>query len=183
MLPAMSRQERERFLAGQHVGVLSVADFRTGGRAPLAVPVWYGYEPGGEIVVETGRQTVKAHLLRAAGRFSLCVQDERRPYRYVSVEGPVTAVADPVSPDVREALAHRYLDPDEARAYLAATSDQLKDDIAFHMRPEHWRTADFASFAADFAEPRTGQDAGAGPAEGVEVAEGADRSEGDHRDG
>ncbi|MFC5720727.1 pyridoxamine 5'-phosphate oxidase family protein [Streptomyces gamaensis] len=155
MLPAMPRDERERFLAGLHVGVLGVTDPR-GVRAPLVVPVWYGYEPGGEVVVQTGRDTIKARLLREAGRFSLCAQDENRPYRYVSVEGPVTAIEDPVDPAVRETLAQRYLDPEEARAYLTATAGQLKDDIAFRMRPQHWRTADFAAFAADFAEAGQG---------------------------
>ncbi|MBV6701781.1 pyridoxamine 5'-phosphate oxidase family protein [Kitasatospora aureofaciens] len=153
MLPTMSRHDREQFLADRRVGVLGVVDPRGGDRAPLVVPVWYGYEAGGEIVVQTGRETVKGQLLRAAGRFSLCVQDERRPYRYVSVEGPVVAVEDPVPPAVRENLAHRYLDPDEARAYLAATAAQLKDDVLFRLSPQRWRTADFAAFAADFAEP------------------------------
>ncbi|MET9416899.1 pyridoxamine 5'-phosphate oxidase family protein [Streptomyces klenkii] len=147
----MPGEEREHFLAGLHVGVLGVTD--TGdGRAPLLVPVWYRYEPGGEVVVQTGRETVKARLLRAAGRFSLCVQDENPPYRYVSVEGPVTAVNDPVDPVEREAIAHRYLDPEEARAYLKSTADQLADDITFRMRPQRWRTANFAAFAAEFSE-------------------------------
>lgn len=157
MLPSMPRPDRERFLAEPRVGVLGVTDSRGGDRAPLIVPVWYGYQPGGDVVVQMGRETIKARLLRAAGRFSLCAQDEGRPYRYVSVEGPITAIEDPVDPAVREALTRRYLDPEEADAYLAATSDQLKDDIVFRMRPQHWRSADFAAFAADFAEAGAGQ--------------------------
>src|SRR5437879_701421 len=96
MLLAMPRDDRERFLGAPRVGVMGVTDPRGGNCAPLVVPVWYSYEPGGEIVVETGRETIKAQLVRAAGRFSLCVQDEQQPYRYVSVEGPVTAVDDPI---------------------------------------------------------------------------------------
>jgi len=42
---AMSVEERERFLAGLHVGVLSVAVM--GSRGPITVPVWYDYQPGG----------------------------------------------------------------------------------------------------------------------------------------
>ena len=38
----MSRAEREEFLAGVHVGVLSVAVAERSG--PLAVPVWYSYQ-------------------------------------------------------------------------------------------------------------------------------------------
>ncbi|MFI6684072.1 pyridoxamine 5'-phosphate oxidase family protein [Streptomyces sp. NPDC050485] len=162
MLPAMPHDEREHFLAAPRIGVLGVTDPRGGDRAPLVVPVWYAYEPGGEIVVETGRESVKAQLLCAAGRFSLCVQDERRPYRYVSVEGPVTAIEDPLDPAVREALAQRYLEPEEARDYLASTVHQLKDDIAFRMRPQRWRTADFAAFAADFANTAANAGADAG---------------------
>lgn len=161
MLPAMPSPDRERFLAEPRVGVLGVTDSRGGDRAPLIVPVWYDYEPGGDVIVQTGRETIKARLLRAAGRFSLCVQDEGRPYRYVSVEGPVTAIEDPVDPALREAMAHRYLDPEEAAGYLEATAAQLQDDLVFRMRPQHWRSADFAAFAADFADAGTGRD-GAG---------------------
>ena len=83
----MSRAEREEFLAGLHVGVLSVAS--PDGRGPLAAPVWYTSQPGGTVNVSTGRGTRKALAVEAAGRVSLCAQDERPPYKYVTVEGPV----------------------------------------------------------------------------------------------
>ncbi len=81
----MTREEREQFLGGVHVGVLSVASVDGGG--PLAVPVWYSYQPGGTVNVITGGSTRKAAAIRAAGRLSLCAQDERPPYKYVTVEG------------------------------------------------------------------------------------------------
>ena len=49
--------------------------------------VWYSYEPGGEVRIITGRTSRKGKLLECAGRFSLCVQTETLPYKYVSVEG------------------------------------------------------------------------------------------------
>src|SRR6185437_12603316 len=85
MWAAMSAVEGEEFLAGVHVGVLSAA-VGTAGQT-LAVPVWYSYQPGGLLTVLTGRRSRKAAAIRAAGRFGLCVQDDRPPYRYVSVEG------------------------------------------------------------------------------------------------
>ncbi|MEV5986976.1 pyridoxamine 5'-phosphate oxidase family protein [Streptomyces sp. NPDC052051] len=145
----MSVQDREAFLAGLHVGVLGVDDPRHDG-GPLLVPLWYSYEPGGLVAIETGRKTQKARLIREAGRFSLCVQDERAPYRYVSVEGPVVGIEDPLPPAEREALAHRYLEAENAAAYLAANHQQLADDILVRMRPQRWRTADFSAFAAEF---------------------------------
>src|SRR5947207_8495902 len=90
MWVAMSAAEREEFLAGVHVGVLSAA-IGTAGQT-LAVPVWYSYRPGGLLTVLTGRRSRKAAAMRAAGRFGLCAQDASLPYRYVSVEGPGVAV-------------------------------------------------------------------------------------------
>jgi PPOX class probable F420-dependent enzyme len=146
----MSTEAREAFLSALHVGVLGINDLR-GTSAPMLVPVWYAYTPGGEVVIETGRSTVKAELIRAAGRFSLCVQDENAPYRYVSVEGPVTDIADPIPADERRNLALRYLDAETAEAYLTANKHQLVEDILVRMRPQRWRTADFSAFAAEFS--------------------------------
>lgn len=146
---AMSVHAREEFLAATHVGVVGVTDPR-GGSAPLLLPVWYGYQPGGDVIVQTGRDSVKAQFIRAAGRFSLCVQDEAQPYRYVSVEGPVVAIEDPLPAATWEALAHRYLDKATAEAYLQANRHQLDADLILRMRPHRWRTADFSAFAAEF---------------------------------
>jgi nitroimidazol reductase NimA-like FMN-containing flavoprotein (pyridoxamine 5'-phosphate oxidase superfamily) len=95
--------EREAFLAGVHVGVLSVAE--EADRAPLAIPVWYLYEPGGDIALITARDSRKMELVRKAGRVSLVAQDREPPYRYASVEGPVVAVQDPARPEDRRTLA------------------------------------------------------------------------------
>ena len=40
------------------------------------MPIWENYEPGGNIWVITGANSVKSKLLRTAGRFSLCAQHE-----------------------------------------------------------------------------------------------------------
>lgn len=82
----MTKEEREAFLADVHVGVISVAE---DGHGPLTVPVWYSYEPGGEVRIITARRSRKGRLLERAGRFSLCAQTETPPYKYVSVEGPI----------------------------------------------------------------------------------------------
>ena len=103
---AMSVTEREEFLAGVHVGVLSAAAGTAG--QTLAVPVWYSYQPGGLLIVLTGRQSRKAAAIRAAGRFSLCAQDDHLSYRYVSVEGPVVSEEE-LDPAERLAMARRYL--------------------------------------------------------------------------
>src|SRR4029079_17785227 len=86
MSATMSRAEREEFLSGLHVGVLSVAS--PDGRGPLTAPFWYTYQPGGTVNVSTGRGTRKALAIEAAGRVSLCAQDAPPTYTCVTVEGP-----------------------------------------------------------------------------------------------
>jgi len=112
---SMSRAEREEFLAGLHVGVLAVAS--PDDRGPLAAPVWYTYRPGGTVNVSTGHGTRKALAIAAAGRFSLCAQDERPPYKYVTVEGP--------------AVLEEATD-----AYIAANPGGAQ--VMIRMTPEHW---------------------------------------------
>jgi nitroimidazol reductase NimA-like FMN-containing flavoprotein (pyridoxamine 5'-phosphate oxidase superfamily) len=70
---AMTKQEREAFLADVHVGVISIPE---PGRGPLTVPVWYAYDRGGELRVVTARTSRKGQLLARADRFSLCAQTE-----------------------------------------------------------------------------------------------------------
>jgi uncharacterized protein len=137
----MSRSEREGFLADVHVGIISIAEE---GRGPLTVPIWYVYEPGGEIRIATGKHSHKGRLLARAGRFSLCVQTETPPYRYVSVEGPITAIeAVDVERDARP-VARRYLGAEEGDRFIEQTREVYAESILIRMRPERWLTADYA---------------------------------------
>src|ERR1700733_2098846 len=134
---SMSRAEREELLAGGHLGVLSVASGDAPG--PLSIPVWYTYQPGGTVNVSTGKNTRKARAIRSAGRFSLCAQDERPPYKYVTVEGPATS-QDP--PDAeRLELARRYLGAEGGDAFLAANPSD--NQVMIRMTPEHWLSVDY----------------------------------------
>jgi nitroimidazol reductase NimA-like FMN-containing flavoprotein (pyridoxamine 5'-phosphate oxidase superfamily) len=140
---AMTLKEREAFLADVHVGIISIAEE---GRGPLTVPIWYSYEPGGEIRVVTGRNSRKGRLLEKVGRFSLCAQTEDRPYQYVSVEGPILAIepAD-LERDIRP-LAHRYLGSELGDRYIEVTSGDRERyaSVLVRMRPERWMTVDYA---------------------------------------
>ena len=49
---ALSKEEREQFLAEPHIAALSVSAGDK--RGPLTVPIWYQYTPGGEPWVITG---------------------------------------------------------------------------------------------------------------------------------
>jgi PPOX class probable F420-dependent enzyme len=137
----MSPQEREAFLAGLHVGVISILE---PGRGPLTVPIWYAYEPGGELRVVTDRDSRKGRLLAVGSRLSLCVQSETPPYRYVSVEGPVVSLeAADRERDLRP-LARRYLGPELGDGYVAATHAQAGTSVLVRIRPERWLSVDYS---------------------------------------
>ncbi|MDQ0382244.1 pyridoxamine 5'-phosphate oxidase family protein [Amycolatopsis thermophila] len=136
---ALSREEREQFLAEPHVGALSVVEKRE--RAPLTVPIWYQYRPGGELWVRTLPGSRKARAIEAAGRFSLMVQRTEPTVRYVSVEGPVTGTA-PDSDERAREMARRYLPEDKVAGYLEFERTRLGEHVVIAMRPEHWLGAD-----------------------------------------
>jgi len=140
---AMTREERERFLADLHVGVISIAEE---GRGPLTVPIWYEYEPGGELWVITDRDSRKGRLLERAKRFSLCAQTETPPYRYVSVEGPVVSIAPSDRERHTRPMARRYLGPELGDRYVEATAEDRAagGSVCVRMRPERWLTVDYA---------------------------------------
>lgn len=134
----MSQDEREAFLAGVHVGVMSIE--RADG-PPLTVPVWYDYQPGGDVVVIIGEKSLKNRLLNGCNRFSLCAQQEALPYKYVSVEGPITSSMPASAEDHTKPMAIRYLGEELGTAYAANGSDDGSLRIA--MTPERWFTTDY----------------------------------------
>jgi nitroimidazol reductase NimA-like FMN-containing flavoprotein (pyridoxamine 5'-phosphate oxidase superfamily) len=136
---ALSIEEREQFLAEPHIGALSVVERPD--RAPLTVPIWYQYRPGGELWVLTEPGGRKTRAIEAAGRFSLMVQRTTPTIRYVSVEGSVVRTGAGSDERSRE-MAARYLPSDKVADYLEYERAQLGEHIAVYMRPEHWLSAD-----------------------------------------
>ena len=138
---AMSRSEREAFLAGVHVGVVSIAE---PGRGPLTAPIWYAYEPGGDVVFVTGKHSRKGKLLHEGSRISLCAQREQSPYAYVVVEGPATLERPDYEEHVR-GIAIRYLGKAGAAAYLGSAEAQADqaDSVLVRLHPERWLTVDY----------------------------------------
>jgi PPOX class probable F420-dependent enzyme len=138
----MTGSEREKYLAELHVGVIAV---ERPDRAPLAVPIWYGYEPGGEVLVSSLAGSIKERLISAARRFSLTVQDETYPYRYVTAEGPVTSIEKADDATMR-AIAIRYLGEAGGNEFTDTFVEDHPDaeSILFRMRPERWLSTDYS---------------------------------------
>ncbi|MFD5162229.1 pyridoxamine 5'-phosphate oxidase family protein [Streptomyces hawaiiensis] len=136
---ALTREEREQFLAEPHVAALAVD--AGAGRAPLTVPIWYQYEPGGEIWVMTGLDSRKNELISAAGRFSLMVDRLEPTIRYVSVEGPVVGTSPATLEQLRE-ISARYLPADKVDGYVDFSRKNHGQQLVLRMRPERWVSSD-----------------------------------------
>ncbi|MEV5379375.1 pyridoxamine 5'-phosphate oxidase family protein [Streptomyces nondiastaticus] len=130
-------EEREAFLAEPHIGALSVASGRPD-RAPLTVPIWYGYEPGGEVWITTDRASRKFALIRAAGRFSMMADHGTR---YVSVEGEVVRTGRTAEAELR-AMAARYLPEGQVDWYVRHAAEIFTEPVTVRMRPRRWLSAD-----------------------------------------
>jgi hypothetical protein len=147
--PEMTPQEREAFLAGPHIGVLGVA--RGSDRPPLTVPIWYAYEPGGNITFFTGTQGRKARkiaLIEQAGVVSFCVQQETFPYKYVTVEGTVIQTDRPPSLEQVLAITRRYLPEEQAKGFAQAELGRPEGTfVLFTVRPDRWLTFDLSEEA------------------------------------
>ncbi len=134
----MSREEREEYLSRPHVGIISIEQ---PGRGPLAVPVWYAYEEGGNVEVLMGADTKKARLIEAAGRFTMTVQREALPYKYVMAEGPVVDTRTAETEADTRPMARRYLGDELGDQYVDDGTDE--PSVVVVMKPERWYSTDY----------------------------------------
>ena len=144
----LTEQEREAFLAERHIAVLSLPSDDE--RPPLVFPIWYGYQPGGQITYYTHRTAPKSRklrLLHEGSVVSLCAQREELPYKYVTVEG--TVVAENEAPSFAEmfAIVRRYLSDEDARAYINGEIETGVALVIITIRPDRWSSFDFGSNA------------------------------------
>jgi len=134
----MTQDEKETYLSEVRIGVLAINE---AGSGPLTAPLWYDYQPGGEIFMIVAADSRKGKLLEVGQRVSLVAQREALPYSYVSVEGPVTGI-NAVTMDEQLSLAQRYLGDKQGRQYAEASN--IDKEIGVRVRPERWLAVDYA---------------------------------------
>lgn len=140
---ALSREDRESFLAEPHIGALSVSAGTD--RGPLTVPIWYQYSPGGELWVLTGTGSRKHRLIEAAGYLSLMVERLEPTVRYVAVDGAVDRIEDGTDEQLVE-MTKRYLPAEAVEPYLEMARREHGPSVAVYLKPQHWLSADLGGF-------------------------------------
>jgi PPOX class probable F420-dependent enzyme len=135
----MSKAARERFLREPRICVL--ATIGEDGR-PVLTPIWYLFR-GGRVLMRTSRASEKARNIERDPRVTVCIQDERPPYRNMTVYG--TATLEPAEEGLDTAIARRYLGAAAGAAYLrtARESTEQGDEITISVTPERIVTQDY----------------------------------------
>ena len=136
-MTTMTEKEKQEFLANVHVGVLSLNDNSKG---PLTTPIWYDYEPSGELWFITRPNSLKGKLIEVGVRLSLVAQSEEPPYKYVSIEGPVVSIEE-ASKDDLLSMAVRYLGADDGKKY--SENSETGGGVIVRVKPERWLSVDY----------------------------------------
>jgi hypothetical protein len=139
---ALSTNEREAFLAQPHIAALSVEAGPD--RAPLVVPIWYQYEPGGNPWFLTGTTSRKLDLIRAAGRCTLMVETIEPSIRYVAVSGDIIDYSDGTRDQLTE-MAARYLPADKVDGYVEFATVDHGDQTKVVFAPGQWISSDLGT--------------------------------------
>lgn len=129
----MGEREWRGFLsAGTRTGKLAVV--RKDG-SPHVTPVWFVLDDSGDIVFNTGASTLKGRSLRRLGRASMCVDDERPPFAFVRVDGPVALDEDP-DEMLRWAtvIGGRYMGAENAEAF--GRRNAVPGELLVRLTPE-----------------------------------------------
>jgi PPOX class probable F420-dependent enzyme len=130
----MTDDEVRAFLTREPPHTAKVATVRPDGR-PHVAPVWFALDDTGDIVFTTGLDTVKGRSLRTDPRVALCVDDERAPFSFVTIEGVAELVED--LDQVRRwatVLGARYMGADRAEEYGARNG--VPGEALVRVRPQ-----------------------------------------------
>ncbi|MEU8567269.1 PPOX class F420-dependent oxidoreductase [Streptomyces pathocidini] len=115
MAQTMTDEEWHAFVSeGTRTGKLSTV--RPDGR-PHVAPVWFVLD-GGDLVLTTGKNSVKGRNMAHDDRVAICVDDQRPPFSFAVLQGRAE-----LSEDLDEmlrwttAIAARYVGADKAKAF------------------------------------------------------------------
>ena len=138
----MDDGEVAAFLGALPARTGKLATVRADGR-PHVAPVWFALDAGsggaapapGDLVFNTGADTVKGRNIARDPRVAICVDDDRPPFTFVTVEGVAT-----VSDDLEEVrhwaavIGGRYMGADRADEY--GRRNGVPGELLVRLRPE-----------------------------------------------
>jgi PPOX class probable F420-dependent enzyme len=128
----MSREEVREFLLARPARTGKLALVRSDGQ-PIVTPVWYDLD-GDDLVFNTGEETTKGRILRRDPRLALCVDDERPPFSFVTIQGEAELSDDlPAVRDWAERIGARYMGATRGAEYGARNG--VPGELLVRVRP------------------------------------------------
>ena len=115
MAQKMTDEEWRAFVS-EGTRTAKVSTVRADG-SPHVAPVWFVLD-GKDLLFNTGEDTVKGRNLARDDRVALCVDDQRPPYSFVSLQGRAELIEDP--DELRESAARigaRYMGEERAEEF------------------------------------------------------------------
>jgi len=137
----MGDDEVVAFLEALPARTGKLATVRADGR-PHVAPIWFALDrstagpdsPVGDLVFNTEAGTVKGRNIARDPRIALCVDDDRPPFGFVTVEGVATVSDDP--DELRHwatVIGGRYMGADRAEAFGARNG--VPGELVVRLRP------------------------------------------------
>jgi PPOX class probable F420-dependent enzyme len=129
----MTDNDVRAFLTGDPPHTGKLATVRADG-LPHVAPVWFAVDDDGSIVFTTGEDTVKGRNLARAGYAAMCIDDERPPFSFVMLEGPVELSAD--MDELRKwatVVGGRYMGEADAEAF--GDRNAVPGELLARLRP------------------------------------------------
>src|SRR4051812_25920891 len=130
----MSEEEWKAFLNDQP-RTAKLATVRKDGR-PHVAPIWIDFDDDGTIVFTTHADSLKGKSIRRDPRIALCVDDDRPPFSFVTIEGTGEISEDP-DEMLRWAtrIGGRYMGAEVASAY--GKRNAVPGELLVRVRPTH----------------------------------------------
>lgn len=122
----MTAAEVRAFLMSDPPHTGKLATTRKDG-SPHVAPIWYVLDDDGNVLFNTGAETLKGRTLRRDPRAALCVDDERPPFSFVIVNGIA---------ELRHwagVIGGRYMGADQADAY--GERNGVPGELLVRLRP------------------------------------------------
>ena len=130
-MASVTDPEVHKFLSeGTRTGKLAYTN--AAGRV-LVAPIWYIVEDG-DLIFNTGADTVKGKFLTRERQATICVDLEQPPYAFVQVQGTAELSNDPEELlRTATAIAARYVGPDRAEAF--GERNAVPGELVVRLRP------------------------------------------------
>jgi len=143
MAHPMSDDELLSFLSSEPAHTGKLATMRADGR-PHVAPLWFALDtttidddsPIGDVMFNTGANSLKGKALRRDARVSLCVDDERPPFAFATIEG-IATVSEELGEMARWAaiIGGRYMGAENAERY--GQRNAVPGELLVRVRPTH----------------------------------------------